>query len=206
VESPEETEMFVFSTQINIKGLDCTDNHMLVWDGRQVEINQISRDVESTQTKLIHSFEQRCQLVALHRENVLVFKQHELQALNFTGAVKQSFKFPEGEGMFMNMNRNGSNLILFTSNNYFRVFNMKKRKFQQIGLSRKFEGMGGALGRISFCALNCTGDKVVIIFQDKTGQASYMPSSCFYVFDMNLDSYTKYSLSKTLSACLISRG
>ncbi len=60
MESPEETEMFVFSTEINIKGLDCTDNHMLVWDGKLVEINEINKDVETTETKLIHSFEQKC--------------------------------------------------------------------------------------------------------------------------------------------------
>ena len=60
MESPEETEMFVFSTEINIKGLDVTDNHMLVWDGKMVEINEINKDVETTETKLIHSFEQKC--------------------------------------------------------------------------------------------------------------------------------------------------
>jgi hypothetical protein len=37
--------MFVFSTELNIKGLDCTDNHMLVWDGHSVEVNEINRDV-----------------------------------------------------------------------------------------------------------------------------------------------------------------
>ena len=57
VESADETEMFVFQTQINIKGLDCTDDHMLVWDGKLVEINKIIRELDNTETNLIHSFE-----------------------------------------------------------------------------------------------------------------------------------------------------
>ena len=66
--------MFVFSTALNIKGLDCTDSHMLVWDGHSVEINEINRDVQTTETKLINSFDLKCQMIAVHRRNVIVFK------------------------------------------------------------------------------------------------------------------------------------
>jgi hypothetical protein len=66
--------------------------------------------------------------------------------LNFTGAVKQSFSFSEGEGTFKQMNRNGNYIIFFTSNNYFRIFDMSHRKYKQFGRSRKFEDNSGVIG------------------------------------------------------------
>ena len=38
------------TTPINIKSLDCTDKHMVVWDGKICEIYEIKIDINNTKT------------------------------------------------------------------------------------------------------------------------------------------------------------
>jgi len=94
------------------------------------------------------------------------------------------------------MSRNGNYIIFFTSNNYFRVFDMSHRKYVQKGRSRKFEDNSGLLGKITNCSINCTGTQVIIIYQEKSGTNTYMPSRSFYVYDIELDTYNIYTLKK----------
>jgi hypothetical protein len=72
-------------------------------------------------------------------------------------------KFSESEGKLGGLDIMNNFLIMWTKNNYIRIFTLGRREPKQIGVTRRFEDSSGALGLIRTCAINYNGTKVVII-------------------------------------------
>lgn len=51
----------------------------------------------------------------------------ELSVLNFKGIQKQNLKFSESEGKTLNVNVLNNHMIMWTSNNYLRLFDISRR-------------------------------------------------------------------------------
>lgn len=54
-------------------------------------------------------------------------------------------------------------MVAWTINNYFRVFDLGRREYRQVGVNRKFENADGSLGKIRYCCSNCDGSRLGII-------------------------------------------
>lgn len=54
-------------------------------------------------------------------------------------------------------------MVAWTTNDYFRLFDLGRREYRQLGVNRKFENADGILGKIRYCCPNCDGNKLGII-------------------------------------------
>lgn len=54
-------------------------------------------------------------------------------------------------------------LVVWTQNNYFRIYDLGRREVRQLGVNRKFENTDGLLGNIRYCSVNNDGSKVAIL-------------------------------------------
>ena len=66
--------------------------------------------------------------IALDGENILIFTEYEINVVNFKGVVKSNMKFSESEGKLSNLDVMNNFLIMWTKNNYLRVFQLGRRE------------------------------------------------------------------------------
>lgn len=51
-------------------------------------------------------------------------------------------------------------MVLYTTSNYMKIYDLSKREFKQIGVTRRFEDSTGPLGELNKCSVNSNGSKV----------------------------------------------
>lgn len=89
----------------------------------------------------------------------------------------------------------GQYMVLWTSNNYIRIFDLSRREIKQIGISRRFENSSGPLGRIRNCTINSNGQKVVIIADPiKKNVNDDDNLGKFFIYDVEMDNFLSYEL------------
>lgn len=66
--------------------------------------------------------------ICLDGENILIFTEYELNVANHKGVVKSNIKFSESEGKLVNIDVKNNFLIMWTKNNYIRVFSLGRRE------------------------------------------------------------------------------
>lgn len=69
-------------------------------------------------------------------------------------------------------------MVIWTHNNYFRLYDFSRREAQLQGFNCKFENDKGSLGTIKSCSVNCDGSNVAII-ADNHGNAN----DVFFVYN-----------------------
>ena len=99
--------------------------------------------IEEASTKKIALINEKCLKSVIYKENLILAKDFELNILNFKGVCKQNLKFPESEGKMVNLNTLGIFLVMWTTNNYIRLFDISRRELKQIGVTRRFEDSSG---------------------------------------------------------------
>jgi hypothetical protein len=57
----------------------------------------------------------------------------------------------------------GKTMVAWSVNNYFRIYDLGRREYRQVGVTRRFENQDGPLGRIRQCCVNADGSKVGIL-------------------------------------------
>jgi hypothetical protein len=77
----------------------------------------------------------------------------------------------------------GKTLVLWSTGNYFRRYDLGRKEFRQLGVTRKFENAEGPLGKIKFCSVNSDGTKVGILAEEESN---------FYLYDDETDSFASY--------------
>mmetsp|Transcript_5948 Transcript_5948/g.5233 ORF Transcript_5948/g.5233 Transcript_5948/m.5233 type:complete len:154 (+) Transcript_5948:1598-2059(+) len=87
-------------------------------------------------------------------------------------------------------NRNNNFLVLYTANNYIRIYDLSKRELKQVGVTRRFEDSKGPLGENIVCNVNCDGSKVSIIANKKKGDGF---ESMLYIYDVDIDTFTQFN-------------
>lgn len=76
------------SKEATIKGLDCTDTHMLIWTNKKIEIHEIVAGLKETSTKLVHQFNEKCYKIALYKENVILVQNYGIGVATYEGVMK----------------------------------------------------------------------------------------------------------------------
>jgi hypothetical protein len=78
--------------------------------------------------------------------------------------VKQVLPMTESEGDVTLMDVKNRYLAIVTSNNMLKIFDISRRQFKQMGVTRKFEIKSGeSLGEIKDISLNSDGKKLCIL-------------------------------------------
>ena len=136
--------------------------------------------------------------VSIFKESVILCQEHMLTTTNFQGVTKQTFNFAESEGETLGSQLFGNFLVMWTSNNYMRVFDVSRREYKQVGITRKFEGSKGPLGDIKSCSINCDGSKIAIVaFPKKNTHSNSMQ-----IYDVEIDSFTEHTFGKLIHSFL----
>jgi intraflagellar transport protein 140 len=53
-----------------------------------------------------------------------------LNIVNFKGVVKQNFTFSESEGKMSGINLMNNSMVMWTANNYIRIFDLSRREYK----------------------------------------------------------------------------
>jgi len=175
-----------------VKGVDCSQNHVLIWSGKEAHIYEILSD----SAKLEGSFECKSMILAILEDNVVACTEGKVDVFNYKGAVKQTFKNTEAEGECVLVELNSKRMIIATSMNQIKVWDITRKVWKQIGMARPFEKDGKGLGEIRKVAINCDGTKLCILADSMPVPSIKVPDTKFYIYDIEYDSILEYEISK----------
>ena len=119
-------------------------------------------------------------------------KENMIQTTTFKGLVKQSLNFSESEGVLQNFNILNNFMVVFTTKNFMKTFDISRKEFKPIGITRRFEDSSGPLGDIKSCVVNSTGNKIGILANSKKGSTE----TRFFIYDLEMDSFMSYDMGK----------
>lgn len=125
-------------------------------------------------------------------ENIIMMKDRMIQSTTFKGLVKQSLNFAESEGQLVNFNIMNNYMVVFTANNFMKTYDISRKEYKQIGVSRRFEDSSGPLGDIKSCVINAAGNKIGILSLSKKN----VIETKFYIYDLEMDSFMSYDVGK----------
>lgn len=138
----------------------------------------------------MEEFTEKCVSVGIFGETVILMKERMINSTTFKGLIKQTLNFPESEGKLMNFNIMNNYMVVFTSNNFMKAYDISRKEYKQIGVSRRFEDSSGSLGDIKNCMINANGSKISILSTTKKGTVE----SKFYIYDLEMDSFMSFDI------------
>lgn len=103
----------------------------------------------------------------------------------------------ESEGDITLMDVKGRYMAIVTSNNMIKIFDISRRQYKQIGVTRKFEMKSGEpLGEIKDIQLNCEGKKLCILADQSPFPSVRIPDTKFYIYDVDMDNFMDMEVSR----------
>jgi hypothetical protein len=146
---------------MNIKGIDCSGNHILFYNGKFAQIYEVSQQAGP---QLLGNFESHSNVSALTQDSVVQSLENKLEICSYKGEVKHVLQLTENEGEVTNIDARGRYMAVVTSNNMIKIFDVSKNQYKQLGVTRKFEmKQGVSLGEIKDISLNADGKKLCIL-------------------------------------------
>lgn len=136
----------------------------------------------------------------IYKDNILICQDYGIIVANLQGLAKNSVSFPESEGPLKGSNRNNNFLVVYTSNNYIRIYDLSRRELKQIGVTRRFEDSKGPLGDNIQCNINCDGSKVSILATVKVNQVS---QTVLFIYDVEVDAFHQYTFGTSYAIFII---
>eukprot|EP00976_Prorocentrum_cordatum_P093892 1189576-Prorocentrum_minimum.AAC.2 len=180
-------------TQMQVTGLDVTENHLALWSGRKAEIYEIGH----SEMTLLASFATNGTSCGLHRDSFLYNNGPRVAMCNFQGTIKQSLVFDEMQGNAAHINVNGDFLAAVTHKHYLKMWKLTGREAKQHGPGpgRKIEVQGAPIGAIESIRVNCTGTKVSIVAWSHENSAKQ--DSRVVVYDTENDNFAVYDFASS---------
>lgn len=151
----------IMTLGMNIKGIDCCGSHTLFWNGKFAQLY----DVQGTQgPQLLGNFESNSIVCALTPDSVVQCAENKLEVCSYSGEVKQVLPLTEQEGEVVKIDARGKFMAVVTSKSLIKIFDISRRQYKQLGVTRKFEIKSGeSIGQIKEIALNSDGKKLAIL-------------------------------------------
>ncbi len=110
--------------------------------------------------------------------------------------MKQVIPMAESEGEVHLMDVKGRYMAVVTQNNMIKIFDISRRQYKQIGVTRKFEIKNGEpLGEIKDIQLNCEGKKLCILADQSPFPTVRIPDTKFYIYDVDMDNFMEMEVS-----------
>lgn len=182
--------------QINLnttmKGLDCSQNHVLIWNGKLAKVYDVSG---SSGENIEGSFECKSMIMGIVDDNIVSCINGKVDVLNSKGAVKQTFVSTEAEGDITSLELNSKRMITATSSNQIKIWDITRKVWKQIGMARPFEGDGKPFGEIKLISVNSDGTKLCILSDTIPAPSIKVPDTKFYIYDIEYDSFLEYEIS-----------
>lgn len=102
----------------------------------------------------------------------------------------------EAEGEVTLIDVKGRFMACITQSNMIKIFDISRRQFKQIGVTRKFEIKAGeSLGEIKDIQLNCEGKKLCILADQSPFPSIRIPDTKFYIYDVDMDNFMEMESS-----------
>jgi hypothetical protein len=96
----------------------------------------------------------------------------------------------------MKIDARGKYMVVITSKSMIKLFDISRRTYKQIGVTRKFEMKSGeTIGEIRDIALNADGKKLAIISDQVPFPTVKIPDTKFYVYDIDMDKFLEFKVS-----------
>jgi hypothetical protein len=96
----------------------------------------------------------------------------------------------EQEGEVIKIDARGKYMAVVTSKSLIKMFDVSRRTYKQLGVTRKFEIKSGELiGEIKDIALNADGKKLAILCDQVPFPSIRIPDSKFYIYDIDMDKF-----------------
>ena len=151
----------IMTLGMNIKGIDCCGSHTLFWNGKFAQLY----DVQGMQgPQLLGNFESNSIVCALTPDSVVQCQENRLEVCSYSGEVKQVLPLTEQEGEVIKIDARGKFMAVVTSKSLIKIFDISRRQYKQLGVTRKFEIRNGEqIGQIKEIALNSDGKKLAIL-------------------------------------------
>lgn len=86
-------------------------------------------------------------------------------------------------------------MAVVTSNNMIKIFDISRRTYKQLGVTRKFEmKQGVSLGEIKDISLNADGKKLCILADQQPFPSIRIPDTKFYIYDIDMDNFMEFQV------------
>jgi len=167
----------LIEVNFRIRGIDCTENHVLVWSGKQANIYEMI----STGNILKASFMCKSISLALFKDLIIACREKEIELYGYDGILKQSINTLNEENENALLEIGNEKLIVTTKTSQLKIWNTNKWK--RIIFSRELN-----IGNIKQILLNCDGSKLCMVCNMYTRK--------FYVYDIVLDNIQEYEVRK----------
>ena len=96
----------------------------------------------------------------------------------------------------MKIDASGKYMVVVTSKSMIKLFDISRRTYKQIGVTRKFEIKSGeTIGEIKGIALNSDGKKLAIISDQVPFPTVKIPDTKFYVYDVDMDKFLEFKVN-----------
>lgn len=125
--------------------------------------------------------------MALHEDSVFQNKENTIEVLNFDGEVKQVITLTEQDGEVTHIDIRNKHMVVATSNNVIRIWDISRRNLKQVGMPRKFEKNNKILGSIKSVSINDDGKKVCVLADQTPLPSIKIPDTKFYIYDTEMD-------------------
>eukprot|EP00058_Branchiostoma_floridae_P021724 XP_002607214.1 hypothetical protein BRAFLDRAFT_118626 [Branchiostoma floridae] len=177
-------------TEIQVKGVYVTQDHLAVWNGKKLVVYDIPSDKGGV-IRMTGTFQTDSALVCMHEQNVYTVEPGKIQVRNFQGTVKQLLTFSETEGEPIAMDVCGQYLVAGTSTNFLRMWDLSRREAKQHCNPKNLGEVIPELGAIVSVKSNCNGSKVAVLIKKTQGQLD----SRLWIYDVELDSVQYFDLA-----------
>lgn len=135
-------------------------------------------------------------MCALTPESVVQCSEGKIEVCSYAGEVKQTLPFSESEGEIIKIDARGKYMACVTSQSMIKIFDISRRTYKQLGITRKFEIRSGEpLGEIKEISLNSDGKKLAILADQCPFPSVRIPDSRFYVYDIDMDKFIEFQIS-----------
>ena len=102
----------------------------------------------------------------------------------------------EQEGEVIKIDARGKFMAVVTSKSLIKMFDISRRQYKQLGVTRKFEIKNGEqIGQIKEIALNSDGKKLAILADQVPFPSITIPDTKIYIYDIDMDNFMQFEIS-----------
>ncbi|KAJ1532231.1 hypothetical protein ONE63_000848 [Megalurothrips usitatus] len=192
-------------TDIQVKGVAVSSDHIAAWSGRTVIVYQlligesVSISVEGTFSCMVDSavLVDKSIVTLGEGDSTIPGASPNISVRTFQGTVKQSLILNDQEGRPLSMELNGTFLTVTTDIGFIKMWDFSRREAKVHGQAKDIAEILPDFGEIILARSNCTGNKVSFTI----AQANLLPEPKLYIWDVESDSicYLNFTTGKLSS-------
>ncbi|KAF8362936.1 che-11, partial [Pristionchus pacificus] len=145
--------------QFQVKGIFLADKQLVVWSSETIAVMDVQSSLVAHPSTSFHC---SAKDVALVQQTVITLENDKVNMRTLQGTVKQQITVPEMEGDPFAIHVNRTWLVLATTNNFLRVYDLSKREARQQYLAKGIDLEDDCV--LAEVRINVTGTRVAATF------------------------------------------